>query len=110
MARSSRTRKRGDYQAPASGSVSERARQRRQAVRPVVQQKSQTGARREARGGVRAFTAESWAELKKVEWPGRRQLISATVVVIIAVAIVGAYLWIADEAFSRLVRDVLLKL
>jgi preprotein translocase subunit SecE len=111
VARSSRTRKRSaDYQAPAQASVSERARQRRQAVRPVAQPKSQTGARRETRGGVRAFAAESWGELKKVEWPGRRQLLSATVVVIIAVAIVGAYLWLADEAFSRLVRDVLLKL
>jgi hypothetical protein len=30
--------------------------------------------------------------------------------VIIAVAVVGAYLYVADEAISRLVRDVLLNL
>ena len=64
---------------------------------------------RERRGGFRAFTAESWGELKKVEWPGRRQLASATVVVIIAIAVVGAYLAAADFVFSRLVRDVLLR-
>jgi preprotein translocase subunit SecE len=31
-------------------------------------------------------------------------------VVIIAVAVVGFYLWVLDEAFSRLVKDVLLNL
>ena len=106
MARQPRTRrKRENYQAPA-----ERARQRRREIKPVGQPKSQAGARRERRGGMRAFAGESYAELKKVEWPGRRQLFSATVVVIIAVAVVGAYLYVADLALSRFVRDVLLSL
>jgi preprotein translocase subunit SecE len=52
--------------------------------------------------------SESIAELRKVEWPGQRQLLSATVVVLIAIAVVGLYLWVADEVFSRLVREVLL--
>jgi preprotein translocase subunit SecE len=107
VAKPSRTRKRSTYQAPAG---STRARQRRREVKPVGQPKSQTGARRESRGGVRAFTAESWGELKKVDWPGRQQLISATIVVIIAVAVVGAYLYAADFVLSRFVRDVLLNL
>ena len=106
MARQPRTRRRRDnYQAPA-----ERARQRRREIKPVGQPKSQTGARRERRGGFRGFIAESIGELKKVEWPGKHQLFSATVVVIIAVAVVGFYLWVADEAFSRLVQNVLLNL
>jgi preprotein translocase subunit SecE len=106
MARQPRTRrKRENFQAPA-----DRARARRREIKPVGQPKSQTGARRERRGGFRGFVAESVAELKKVEWPGRRQLVSATVVVIIAVAVVGVYLWIADLAFARLVKDVLLNL
>ena len=108
MARPSRTRrKRGDYQAPAQA---ERARQRRREIKPVGQPKSQTGAQRERRGGFRAFAAESWGELKKVEWPGRNQLTSATIVVIIAVAVVGAYLFAADWVLQRFVRDVLLNL
>ena len=108
MARPSRTRrKRGDYQAPAQA---ERARQRRREIKPVGQPKSQTGAQRERRGGLRAFAAESWGELKKVEWPGRNQLTSATIVVIIAVAVVGAYLFAADWVLQRFVRDVLLNL
>ena len=114
MARSSRTRrnrrKSDDYQAPAQQQQQQRARDRSpQQIRPTQPAKSQTGAQRERGGGARGFIGESWAELKKVEWPGRRQLVSATVVVIIAIAVVGTYLAIADYAFSHLVRDVLLR-
>ena len=106
MARQPRTRRRRDnYQAPA-----ERPRQRRREIKPTGQPKSQTGARRERHGGFRGFVAESIAELKKVEWPGKHQLFSATIVVIIAVAVVGAYLWIADLALSHFVKNVLLNL
>lgn len=108
MARPSRTRrKRSDFQAPAQ---SERARSRRREVKPTGQPKSQTGQKRERRGGFRAFVGEAYAELRKVDWPGRQQLISATIVVIIAVAIVGAYLFVADWFLQRFVRDVLLNL
>ena len=111
MARSSRTRRNrrsDDYQAPASAQRA-REQQRQAPIRPTQPAKSQTGAQRERGGGARGFIGESWAELKKVEWPGRRQLFSATIVVIIAIAVVGTYLAIADFAFSRLVRDVLLR-
>jgi len=101
-------RRRREFQQPAG--TAERARTRRREIKPVGQPKSQTGARRERRGGFRAFVAESAAELKKVEWPGQRQLFSATIVVIIAVAVVGAYLYAADAVLSRFVRDVLLNI
>jgi preprotein translocase subunit SecE len=107
--RSSRTRRRSQFQQPAGGAA-ERARQRRREIKPVGQPKSQTGARRERRGGLRGFAGESAAELKKVEWPGRRQLFTATVVVVVAIAVVGAYLWLADLALARFVKDVLLNL
>jgi preprotein translocase SecE subunit len=55
-----------------------------------------------------SFLGESVAELRKVEWPGRQQLVQGTVVVIIACAIVGGYLAIADLAFKHLVKTVLL--
>jgi preprotein translocase subunit SecE len=108
LARPSRTRrKRSDFQAPAQP---ERSRSRQRQVKPAGQPKSQTGQKREKRGGFRAFVGECWAELRKVDWPGRQQLISATVVVIIAVAITGAYLFVTDWAVQRFVRDVLLNL
>ena len=109
MARPSRTRrKRGDFQAPAQP---ERARARRgREVKPAGQPKSQTGQKRERKRGFRGFVGESYAELRKVDWPGRPQLVAGTTVVIIAVAIVGVYLFAVDWALQRFVRDVLLGL
>jgi hypothetical protein len=69
MARTPRTRRAKrttDFQQPAATA---RARDRRRQVKPVQQAKSQTGAQRERRGGIRAFAKVSWGELKTVEWP-----------------------------------------
>jgi preprotein translocase subunit SecE len=97
----------GQPQAKQAG-VSQRARSRQAAVRPAAQPpKTQTG-RRGGGGGSRRFVAECWAELKKVDWPGQRQVLTGTVVVIIACAIVGTYLWLADLVFQPLVERVLL--
>jgi len=94
---------------PQEKSVSQRARARQQAVRPAAQpQKSQTGSRRVPGSGFRRFVSESWAELKKVEWPNQRQVLTGTVVVIIACVIIGSYLYLADQVFSRFVQRVLL--
>jgi preprotein translocase SecE subunit len=60
---------------------------------------------RRRRGG---FVRESWAELKKVDWPTRNQTVQGTIVVIIACAVVGAYLWGLDQVLQPFVRDVLL--
>jgi preprotein translocase SecE subunit len=58
-----------------------------------------------ARGG---FVRESWGELKKVEWPNRAQVVQGTIVVIIACAVVGAYLWGLDQVLRPFVRDILI--
>jgi len=88
--------------------LSQRARSRQAAVRPAQQPpKTQTG-RKGAGQGSRRFVAESAAELRKVEWPTQRQVMTGTVVVLIACGIVGAYLWLADLVFQPLVERVLL--
>ena len=58
--------------------------------------------------GFRRFVGESVAELKKVEWPSQPQLIQGVAVVLIACAVVGTYLWLADLVFKRLVQHVFL--
>jgi|SRR5215471_14131962 len=58
--------------------------------------------------GFAHFVQESWAELKKVDWPGQSQVIQATTVVLLACAIVGVYLWGADLVLKRLVERVFL--
>ena len=55
------------------------------------------------------FFAESWAELRKVEWPSQQQVISGTAVVIIASLITGVYLYANDELWSYVVKHVFLR-
>ncbi len=118
MARSTRQQRRRNRQqkqqqpqqadGQQQASVSQRARSRQAQVRPAAQPpKTQTG-RRGGGGGSRRFIAECWAELKKVDWPGQRQVMTGTVVVIIACAIVGTYLWLADLMIEPLVERLLL--
>jgi preprotein translocase subunit SecE len=114
MARSTRQKRRAKRRASAKGDAEQqglatRARARQQQVRPAAQApKPQTGARRVPGGGTKRFIGESAAELKKVEWPNKNQVVQGTVVVIIACAIVGAYLWLADLGFEPFVKNILL--
>jgi preprotein translocase subunit SecE len=95
---------------PSGGSenqagFSQRARQRQAQVRPAAQQiRGQTGRREAPRG---SFVRESIAELRKVEWPDNKQITTGTVVVIIACAITGAYLWINDLVWQRVIEAIL---
>jgi preprotein translocase subunit SecE len=106
--RQQRRQRRAQQEAAAETSVGRRARQRQAQVRPTQQAPRQQTGRREAAPRGR-FVRESWAELKKVEWPGRNQVVQGTVVVIIACAIVGAYLYVADLGFKNLVEQVILR-
>jgi len=54
------------------------------------------------------FFAESWAELRKVEWPGQNQVIQGTIVVLIACLVVGVYLYINDQVWKQVVSKLLL--
>ena len=102
--RQQRRERREQSGAPAAdGNLSRRARQRQQQVRRGAQPVKQQTGRREPRQRGR-FARESYAELRKVEWPGRNQVMQGTIVVIIACAIVGAYLFAADKVFQPLVE------
>jgi len=71
--------------------------------------RAEVGERRVPGSGVKNFVAESWAELKKVEWPGQNQLIQGVVVVLVACITVGLFLYGADLVWKRFVQDVLLR-
>ena len=108
MARETRRQRRDQKKASGEAKpVAQRARQRQAQVRPGIAAASTQTGRRERRERGRFFK-ESWAELKKVEWPTRAQVLTGTVVVIIACVIVGAFLYGADQAFKPFVRNVLL--
>jgi preprotein translocase subunit SecE len=44
----------------------------------------------------RTYVTESWAELRKVAWPTRRQVVNLSLIVIVVSAVVGAYIAILD--------------
>jgi preprotein translocase SecE subunit len=101
MARETRKQRRAARAAEGGGSS------RAAAVRPSQQPvKQQTGRKSERQRGQ--FVRESYAELRKVDWPSRRQTFQGVVVVLIACAIVSAYLWGLDQVIRPFVDKVLL--
>jgi len=71
--------------------------------RPAVRTSPQAESRRRSN-----FFVESWAELKKVEWPGQNQVIQGTVVVLVACLVVGTYLYLNDQVWKQVVTKVFL--
>jgi preprotein translocase subunit SecE len=53
------------------------------------------------------FLRASWAELKRVQWPDRRQVGQATAVVLGFVVVAGAFLGVIDALTQRLVDLIL---
>jgi preprotein translocase subunit SecE len=105
VARETRKQRRAARAAADGAAAGRRGRQVQ--VRPAQQPvKQQTG--RKAQQPRGQFIRESAAELRKVDWPNRAQTLQGVVVVIIACAIVAAYLWGVDQIFRPLVDRVLL--
>jgi preprotein translocase subunit SecE len=55
------------------------------------------------------FVQEAYGELKKVEWPSQRGVVSGTAVVIVACIVVGIFLYVNDIVWKYVVQHVLLK-
>ncbi|WP_258358923.1 preprotein translocase subunit SecE [Moorella sulfitireducens (nom. illeg.)] len=55
------------------------------------------------------FLRGAWAELKKVHWPTRKELVTYTAVVLVSVLIVAALLWLFDSIFSFLLGKLILR-
>ena len=56
---------------------------------------------------TKQFYLDVRSEMKKVSWPGRQEVISTTLVVIIAVLFFGAYLGVVDVALGAGVQKLL---
>ncbi|ANY67032.1 preprotein translocase subunit SecE [Paenibacillus algorifonticola] len=55
-------------------------------------------------GTTFGFFADSWAELKKVRWPNRKELTSYSIVVVLTITAVTIYFWLLDIGISSLVE------
>jgi preprotein translocase subunit SecE len=91
-------------------------RQERRAKASVAERReaATTSARRSAaptegkkRTGARQFLKEVRQELRKVDWPSRRELISYTIVVLVTVIVMTTFVFGLDFVFSKLIFNVL---
>ena len=58
-------------------------------------------------GGLKTFLAEVKVELIKCSWPSRKELFGSSVVVIISVIILGAYVGICDLVNMGMVKFII---
>lgn len=60
-----------------------------------------------AKINIGKFYKETRAEMKKVSWPSRKELIQHTEVVLTSIVLVGAFIALADFAFGKITQLVL---
>jgi preprotein translocase subunit SecE len=56
---------------------------------------------RKQRTGFAQFVRECIAELRKVQWPTRRHLWQASAVVVVVTVVLGVYIALLDDVFTR---------
>ncbi len=56
---------------------------------------------------VKAFVREARSELKKITWPGKKQVWYSTVIVIFVTLLVAAYLGIVDLILTGLFSKII---
>ncbi|OGS69979.1 MAG: preprotein translocase subunit SecE [Firmicutes bacterium RBG_13_65_8] len=64
---------------------------------------------RKTLGRVGRFLREVRAELVKVIWPGRKQTIVYTGVVLASVVIIAGIIWVADVVLDQLIGNIILR-
>ncbi len=57
--------------------------------------------------GARKWLHELRVELKKVVWPGRKEVIHNTLVVIACVLVIGAFIWVFDWLAAAVIRALI---
>jgi preprotein translocase subunit SecE len=83
--------------------------EKRRTERRRTPRKKGGGAPKRKRVTVAQFFKEVRAEMRKVSWPTRAEVVSYTVVVLITVTITGTFVVLADVGFTRLVEVLLLR-
>ena len=85
-----------------------RAMQRRQQSvdRLQMARRQQLEAKKRKRVGPRQFLREVRAELKKVQWPSRRELVAYTMVVLFTVVVLTSFVFGLDYLIGRAVLSI----
>ncbi len=66
-----------------------------------AEQKPSVGAR------LSRYLREMRSELKKVSWPGRKQTMNNTGVVIMSAIVVGVFVWVFDAIFAQVISALM---
>jgi preprotein translocase subunit SecE len=56
---------------------------------------------------IKRFLREVRAELGKVTWTGRKEIMSGTIAVLVLSGIISMFLWVIDFGLSQVIRLVL---
>ena len=97
--------------APEETEVSDDSRADRKAAKRAAKAEKRALAEQEnKKAGLLArialFFRQVVAELKKVIWPNKRELVNYTWVVLIFVVLMGAFIWVLDFAFGKGVLQI----
>ncbi|HCJ58754.1 MAG TPA: preprotein translocase subunit SecE [Clostridiaceae bacterium] len=58
---------------------------------------------------MKKYFKETKAEMKKVSWPSRKEVLQHTEVVLVSILIIGVALWAVDMAFGKILDIFLMK-
>ncbi|MFB6272509.1 MAG: preprotein translocase subunit SecE [Salinibacter sp.] len=53
---------------------------------------------------IREYMENVIAEMEKVNWPSRDELISSTLITIVATLLVSGFIFLADQVIQRILR------
>jgi preprotein translocase subunit SecE len=70
----------------------------------MSEKKTAVPAKAKGEGGAGKFLRDVRVELSKVIWPGRDEIVSSTIVVLVAVAFFAVYIGLLDQVFVRLIN------
>lgn len=70
----------------------------------VKQASKKPVAKKERKSGFGKFLRSVVAEMKKVTWPTRKELVNYTIIVIVVVIIVAAAVGVMDLGFGQLLK------
>jgi preprotein translocase subunit SecE len=77
--------------------------QQRKAAAPRPQVKPSGAPTKKERTRPRQFLREVVAELQKVAWPTRQEVVSYSIVVIVSVVVIAAVIFVMDFVFTKAV-------
>jgi preprotein translocase subunit SecE len=79
------------------------AQKKKQPVQRAPRQAAVAAANKRERTKPRQFVREVIAELKKVAWPTRQEVVAYSIVVLVSVVVVGALIFGMDYVFTKAV-------